>query len=66
MGFILRKSFNDEEWENIIDFGPSSIKNRIKLNKERKKITDKKEKKNSKKKKKYLKKKWINQQKYQY
>ena len=27
---------------NIIDFGPSSIKNRIKLNKERKKITDKK------------------------
>ena len=44
VGFILRKSFNDEEWENIIDFGPSSIKNRIKLNKERKKITDKKEK----------------------
>ena len=44
VGFILRKFFNDEEWENIIDFGPSSIKNRIKLNKERKKITDKKEK----------------------
>ena len=33
VGFILRKSFKDEEWENIIDFGPSSIQNRINLNK---------------------------------
>ena len=33
VGFILRKSFKDEELENIIDFGPSSIQNRINLNK---------------------------------
>ena len=35
VGFILRKSFKDEEWENIVEFGPNSAKNRIKLNKKK-------------------------------
>ena len=37
IGFILRKSFKDEELENIIDFGPSPKKNRINLNKKEEK-----------------------------
>ena len=36
VGFILRKSFTREELENIIDFGPSANKNRIKLKNEKK------------------------------
>ena len=35
MGYILRKSFKEEELENIIDFGPNSTQNRIKLNKKK-------------------------------
>ena len=42
VGFILRKSFTDEEWENIIEFGPNSAKNRIKLNKKKEEEVPKK------------------------
>ena len=36
VGYLLRKTFSKEELENIIDFGPNAIKNRIKLNKDKK------------------------------
>ena len=42
VGFILRKSFTDEEWENIVEFGPNSAKNRIKLNKKKEEEVPKK------------------------
>ena len=35
VAYILRKSFKDEELENIIDFGPNPIQNRIKLDKKK-------------------------------
>ena len=35
VGFILRKSFKDEEWENIIDFVPNAYKNKFNSNKKK-------------------------------
>ena len=41
VGYILRNSFSKEELENIIEFGPSPIRNRILLNNKKEKEKDK-------------------------